>query len=873
VALTVLLLFPVDVRAGGSDDHRFLGSAHVFYCGGGYSEFGGEGHFGLLEAGGRLLGPLGLRARAAEFTFLEGSNVTTSFLVVEGLLLLSSGEHHQLNLGVRSQANHRWETNERNEFDQREYTKIPRTFSGFAEYRWAYNQEKDPPKHPVLLFEAGYRHQEHLFEHIVDPGADDPEVTRLDLTGPYALLGLRIYGTVTTDGPKKPEDRKPARAPRLEIRWVEEPGTVTLSPGDRASLAVVVANAGTARAPSIVVGCSVGDEHSPHVSVDDTRIGGLDPGESRRASVSIRHWPAISEPVRDDATIRCRNRDGARAESEPFKLVLRPADVREKFPPILAVSARFSEPSGNGLLDALETAEIELTIENAGRGAAWNLVPEVAWRGLARGRNLELGRIEPIRHIGPGETATRTLTVSASKQISDRDCGLAVEFHEGNGFDPAPVLVHFGAQAFLAPALTLSGLRVDDRATERTFGDGDEVIENMETVLVRAELRNVGQGAARDVQARIRCDDPDIYLEGDLTYALGSMEPGQRKTVEFTILVNNRYDGLDELPIELEAEERHGEYGLPRQSLGLRMDQAVIPPVEVVVDGKRHHPLVFEDPEAPGAELLADLPPAARENRDAVAVVIANRNYTDPVADVEYAHRDGRAFFAYLKRAFGVRPGNVIVVHDATTGDLQRIFGTAEQPAGQLADYIRPDVSDVFVYYSGHGAPALAQTEQASPYLLPTDCDPQYVGTNGYSIRLLYRNLGRLSARSVTIILESCFSGFYDQGSIYTGISPVVPRVERPDYALPNGTVFLSTGEDQVSSWYPEKRHGLFTYFFLLGLRGAADVDEDQRITTGELASYLAETVPYQARRLRSRRQVPRVEGDMERVLVDYRRK
>jgi hypothetical protein len=65
----------------------------------------------------------------------------------------------------------------------------------------------------------------------------------------------------------------------------------------------------------------------------------------------------------------------------------------------------------------------------------------------------------------------------------------------------------------------------------------------------------------------------------------------------------------------------------------------------------------------------------------------------------------------------------------------------------------------------------------------------------------------------------------------------------------------------------------LFTYFFLLGLRGAADVDEDQRITTGELASYLAETVPYQARRLRSRRQVPRVEGDMERVLVDYRRK
>jgi uncharacterized caspase-like protein len=59
--------------------------------------------------------------------------------------------------------------------------------------------------------------------------------------------------------------------------------------------------------------------------------------------------------------------------------------------------------------------------------------------------------------------------------------------------------------------------------------------------------------------------------------------------------------------------------------------------------------------------------------------------------------------------------------------------------------------------------------------------------------------------------------------------------------------VLSAASSDQVSSAWPEKRHGLFTYYFLKGLQGAADKDQNKQITIGELGSYTTEKVNKQA--------------------------
>lgn len=268
--------------------------------------------------------------------------------------------------------------------------------------------------------------------------------------------------------------------------------------------------------------------------------------------------------------------------------------------------------------------------------------------------------------------------------------------------------------------------------------------------------------------------------------------------------------------------------------------------------------------------LDTEIPKTDMDRPDDVAVVIGVKEYehTD-IPDVDYAVRDAEIMKRYLTRTLGFHDDNVIFVENASGSALERIFGTASDPQGQLHNWVKDDKSDVFVYYSGHGAPD-PESEQA--YLVASDTDPSYLSLNGYAVNQLYANLAKLPAKSVTVVLESCFSGVSEAGQVVQEVSPAVLNVENPMVGMENGLAITAGAADQVSSWYSEKKHGLFTYFFLKGLRGAADEDDDKAVTAGELDAYLTEQVPYQAARQHNRKQTPQVVGpNKDRVLVRYK--
>jgi len=78
----------------------------------------------------------------------------------------------------------------------------------------------------------------------------------------------------------------------------------------------------------------------------------------------------------------------------------------------------------------------------------------------------------------------------------------------------------------------------------------------------------------------------------------------------------------------------------------------------------------------------------------------------------------------------------------------------------------------------------------------------------------------------------------------------------------------ISASGSQVSNWYEEKSHSLFTYWWLKGLQGEADADKNSEITVGELDEYVTENVSYWAGKLNLGKQNPTTNGDPERVLV-----
>jgi len=100
-------------------------------------------------------------------------------------------------------------------------------------------------------------------------------------------------------------------------------------------------------------------------------------------------------------------------------------------------------------------------------------------------------------------------------------------------------------------------------------------------------------------------------------------------------------------------------------------------------------------------------------------------------------------------------------------------------------------------------------------------------------------------------------------------------KITAPELILKNATVFSSTSSSQVSTWYNEKFHSLFTYLFLKGLNYYnADVNHNRQITYRELYDYLnnpGEGVPYWARRLHGVEQSPVIQSDnLDKVLITY---
>jgi hypothetical protein len=193
------------------------------------------------------------------------------------------------------------------------------------------------------------------------------------------------------------------------------------------------------------------------------------------------------------------------------------------------------------------------------------------------------------------------------------------------------------------------------------------------------------------------------------------------------------------------------------------------------------------------------IPKATRLNEKAVAVVIGNRDYRKrDIPGVDYAINDARTMKKYLVEALGFREENVIFEENASFADLQTIFGREGNAQGKLFNYLAADsTSDVFVFYSGHGAP---DPSTSKAYLVPVDADPQLIQLTGYPMSTLYENLAKLPARSLTVMLDACFSGSSDKGMLLKGVSPALLRVETPILSAPNAVLLSASAANQVSA-------------------------------------------------------------------------
>ncbi|MEM9983870.1 MAG: caspase family protein [Bacteroidota bacterium] len=515
----------------------------------------------------------------------------------------------------------------------------------------------------------------------------------------------------------------------------------------------------------------------------------------------------------------------------------------------------FSDENGNQRIDADESTKLDFVVHNAGPGLARDLEVVLSESGNLPGLRFE--RRIPVGSLAANAERKVSVEIQGDRYLQEGLANFKLEVREQYGFDAIPAEISIATGSFAPPDMVIADhIFASEKGGPMNLGV---------PITLRMAIQNQGRGVAEGVLVKVKLPE-NVYPGGQDEFDLGQMAPGADQVINYEFFTNRRYQ-RDRVPIVVEVQEASGKYNY-KETLEVAIneqlemnDRVVISPTSTPVATNPREIRLLSDVDR-------NLPRTNRRNPTAVAVVIGNRDYENSdVPTVDHALQDAASMRKYLIESFGFDENNIIFMANATQADFNGTFGTKEDHRARLFNLVRANESDVFVFYSGHGAPDLASEDA---YFLPADCDPSLVRFNGYAINTMYDNLSKIPYRSLTVVIDACFSGQSDRGTLTPQASIVRIRSNNSVLKDPKAMIFTAATGAQVASWYPEQSHGLFTYYFLKGLQGAANTNRDRTLTLEEMKNYLDQEVPYQARRLRNRDQNPEVFGIPNKTLLSY---
>ncbi|MDD4241293.1 MAG: ankyrin repeat domain-containing protein [Smithellaceae bacterium] len=249
---------------------------------------------------------------------------------------------------------------------------------------------------------------------------------------------------------------------------------------------------------------------------------------------------------------------------------------------------------------------------------------------------------------------------------------------------------------------------------------------------------------------------------------------------------------------------------------------------------------------------IDELPSAkATPDKKAYAIVIGIERYRQSLPRADFADRDAAVVVKYLENTLGYPGENIITLTNdrALQSDFAKYFEK------WLPNHVEPG-SRVFIYYSGHGAP---DPKTGGAYLVPYDGDPTFITETGYSLNRMYAALGKLPAKEIIVVLDSCFSGSGGRSVLARGARPLVMNLQTATVLPKNMTVMAASSGEQISSTYHEKGHGLFTYFLLKGIKDGDVLTSDGALRMDDLYGYVKPQVERIARRQYNNEQTPQL--------------
>lgn len=569
------------------------------------------------------------------------------------------------------------------------------------------------------------------------------------------------------------------------------------------------------------------------------------------------------------------------SESISFRL----EDVTEMFmPPDLRMNIKFIDDNNNNILEAEESGYILLEISNRG-GKADNV--KVTVTPADRSYGVDLGQSVINTYVDKNSSTEVHVPMTASLNVPTGFTKFNIVVSEPMGYDINATL-ELSTFEFQRAKLNLNGVEISDSGvdTKPYNGNPDNKLQNMDVVRATVLIQNIGDGEAKKIRYTISSKDPNIRLltmsgyAQSITGEVADMLVGQTNEISFRLSPNAHYTHKGEfIPVYLTVMEDKGFGNITSQQIPIPFDAATVKPETVKVEGNKEMlmaslgtKVISNDARVTSETRYKDImvaPLGQSIYQNAIAIVIGAEVYQDKaIAPAPYAARDAEVMSEYFRKSLSIKDVRTYTDGQATRSELKRLF---DPQRGSLVYSVVPGQTDLYVYYSGHGVPMTMPDGSKDVFLIPYDVGKDWISEDGYSLNKLYRELASLNAKSVTVILDACFSGssrtseVYESQSIANQKFVIVDEteMEQPWLNNPSFRVFTSSRGDQTSQANDRTRSGRFTYYLAVGLQGDADKDGNGKIMMSELVEFVTSNVDKET----SGQQTPQFNGNSDFVV------
>jgi uncharacterized caspase-like protein len=197
------------------------------------------------------------------------------------------------------------------------------------------------------------------------------------------------------------------------------------------------------------------------------------------------------------------------------------------------------------------------------------------------------------------------------------------------------------------------------------------------------------------------------------------------------------------------------------------------------------------------------------------AVVVGVADYEGTDHDLNYSDNDARLFYNHLRSALpNEMSGGKSILLLNQNATRSNIINAMQQVFSQSTEN-----DFIIFYFSGHGSPG---------NFCPTDINQQLLSHD--IVKAQFKNA---KARYRLCVADACFSGSIGSQSQNSTVAGSTQQLRDARIA-----VIMSSKPNQTSIETGSLNQGIFSYYFINGLKGAADLNHDSYITMGELFLY-----------------------------------